>query len=57
MNWVRELWMNPTRPAYWHGLAPTVTWANHGPYPWEQPPCVALVKEGPKSIVLLREKA
>ena len=53
--WIRKLWMNPTRSAYWHGLASTVTWANRGPYPWEQPPCTALVKEGPKALLVIPE--
>lgn len=48
-DWVREIWVNSQR-RYWHGLAPVV-WYTRGPYPWEQPPCTALVKEGPKSLV------
>ncbi len=54
-DWVRELWMNPV-PAHWHGMEPTVIWANRGPYPWEQPPCTALVKEGPKALLVLPER-
>ena len=52
MNWYYERWMAPKWiPEDWAAqFEPVVFWIRK-PWPWE---CVALVKEGPKSIVLYR---
>jgi len=51
-DWIRELYARPRGP-YWHGLAPVAVWGAKGPYPWEKTPCTALVKEGPKALLII----